>query len=57
MANVNEMRIGDSATFSKTISESDVYAFAGITGDFNALHVDEEKAKKGLFHIELFMEC
>lgn len=43
------MNIGDSATFSKTISESDVYTFAGITGDFNPLHVNETKAKNTIF--------
>ena len=34
--------IGDSTSFSKTVSESDVYLFAGITGDFARNHVDEE---------------
>ncbi len=33
------------ATFSKTVSESDVYGFAGITGDLDPNHVDEEYAK------------
>mgnify|MGYP003524779247 CR=1 FL=1 len=32
MATYDEIQIGDSATFTKTISESDVYLFAGITG-------------------------
>ncbi len=34
-------KVGDRASFSKTISESDIYQFAGITGDFNPMHVDE----------------
>mgnify|MGYP001160167444 FL=1 len=34
--------IGLTATFRKTVSESDVYLFAGITGDFSPNHVDEE---------------
>ena len=34
--------IGDVTTFSKTVSESDVYLFAGISGDFAPNHVDEE---------------
>lgn len=42
---IAELAIGDSAEFSKTISESDVYLFAGITGDLNPVHVDEEFAK------------
>lgn len=33
--------VGDSATFTKTVSESDVYLFAGITGDLAPNHVDE----------------
>ncbi|MBP1926478.1 acyl dehydratase [Sedimentibacter acidaminivorans] len=33
--------IGDSCTFTKTISESDVYMFAGITGDFSQMHTNE----------------
>lgn len=36
-------------SFSKTISESDVYLYAGITGDFNGVHINEEKAKNGIF--------
>jgi acyl dehydratase len=34
--------VGDSRSFSKTIAESDVYLFAGITGDFAPNHVNEE---------------
>jgi uncharacterized OB-fold protein/acyl dehydratase len=40
-----ELEIGMSASFTKTISESDVYLFAGISGDFNPMHVNEEFAK------------
>ncbi len=40
---------GDSASFSKTITESDVVLFAGVSGDFNPAHVDEESAKNGVF--------
>ncbi len=36
--------IGEKAEFSKTISESDVYLFAGITGDMNPLHINKIKA-------------
>jgi 3-hydroxybutyryl-CoA dehydratase len=32
---------GARASFTKTVSESDVYLFAGITGDFSPNHVDE----------------
>ncbi len=40
-----ELEEGMSASFTKTISESDVYLFAGISGDFNPMHMNEEFAK------------
>lgn len=46
---LREVKVGQHAEFSKTITEFDVYSFAGITGDFGRMHVDEEFAKKGLF--------
>ena len=33
---------GDSVSFAKTVGESDVYLFAGITGDFAVNHVNED---------------
>ena len=33
--------VGDAVTFTKTVSESDVYLFAGITGDLSPNHVDK----------------
>lgn len=41
----DELEVGMSATFSKTITETDVYLFAGISGDFNPMHTNEEFAK------------
>src|SRR3954453_17489669 len=41
--------IGDAVRFSKTVGESDVYLFAGVTGDFSGNHVDEEFMKKSKF--------
>ncbi|MBK7126049.1 MAG: MaoC family dehydratase [Dehalococcoidia bacterium] len=49
MATYDEIQIGDSATFTKTISESDVYLFAGITGDLNPAHIDAVAAANGMF--------
>jgi acyl dehydratase len=43
------LKPGDSTTFSKTVSESDVYLFAGLTGDFCKNHVDAEYMKNSLF--------
>jgi 3-hydroxybutyryl-CoA dehydratase len=33
--------VGEQITFSKTVSESDVYGFAGITGDFGRTYIDQ----------------
>lgn len=44
-SNMDAVRVGDAHRVSKTISESDVYLFAGITGDFYPVHVNEEFAK------------
>jgi 3-hydroxybutyryl-CoA dehydratase len=46
---IAELSVGDTAQFTKTVSEADVYLFAGVTGDFNPAHVDEEYAKKTYF--------
>ena len=40
----DQLELGMNATFSKTITETDVYLFAGISGDFNPMHVNEEFA-------------
>ena len=36
------VKVGSKTTFSKTISESDVYLFAGITGDFSPNHINRQ---------------
>lgn len=46
---MSRWKVADSASMSKTVSESDVYLFAGITGDFNSAHINAEEAKKGIF--------
>jgi 3-hydroxybutyryl-CoA dehydratase len=38
-------QVGASVTFSKTVSESDIYLFAGITGDLSPNHVNAEYMK------------
>ncbi|MDE0307071.1 MAG: MaoC family dehydratase [Albidovulum sp.] len=43
------VEIGEGATFSKTVSESDVYMFAGITGDFSPNHVNETFMRNSSF--------
>jgi 3-hydroxybutyryl-CoA dehydratase len=44
-----EIDVGDTSSFTKTVAECDVYQFAGITGDFNPMHVNAEFAKKTFF--------
>lgn len=46
---ISEISVGDSAEFSKTLAESDIYLFAGITGDLNPFHVDEAFASNTVF--------
>lgn len=40
---------GQEASFSKTITETDIYSFAGICGDFNPVHVNKIEAGKSIF--------
>ncbi len=49
MATYDQLQIGDSASFTKTVSEADVYLFAGITGDLNPAHVNAVAAAEGMF--------
>lgn len=46
---IKNLIIGESATFQKTITESDVYLFAGISGDMNPAHINKEYAKESIF--------
>ncbi|MGB5992091.1 MAG: MaoC family dehydratase, partial [Desulfobacterales bacterium] len=46
---IGELKIGDTAEFAKTVSESDIYLYAGITGDFNPAHINEDYAKNTFF--------
>ena len=46
---IDQLSVGQSASFAKTITETDIYLFAGITGDFNPAHVDEEYSKNTMF--------
>lgn len=48
MSNV-PLSIGDKTSFAKTVSESDVYLFAGLSGDFSPNHVDAAYMAKSSF--------
>jgi 3-hydroxybutyryl-CoA dehydratase len=45
----DQVQVGERASLTKTVSEADIYMFAGITGDLNPLHVNEEYAKTTIF--------
>ncbi len=45
----DQLTIGDSDRFSKTVTDTDIYLFAGITGDFNPAHIDEAYAQGTFF--------
>ncbi|MEA4813642.1 MAG: MaoC family dehydratase [Oscillospiraceae bacterium] len=46
---IGSLTLGQSASISKTVTEYDVYSFAGITGDFNPAHVNAVEAERGMF--------
>lgn len=43
------LKVGDKGRFQKTITETDVGLFAGITGDFNPVHISSEVARNSVF--------
>ncbi|NLV21341.1 MAG: MaoC family dehydratase [Syntrophomonadaceae bacterium] len=45
----DDMNIGDAATFTKTITETDVILWVGLTGDMNPIHIDKEYSKTTRF--------
>jgi 3-hydroxybutyryl-CoA dehydratase len=46
---IDQLKIGDTAEFTKTISESDIYLFSGLTGDLNPAHINEPYAQNTFF--------
>jgi 3-hydroxybutyryl-CoA dehydratase len=51
--NYEDIKTGEKKSFSKTITEADVFAFCGITGDFNPIHVNAEYAGKSRFQTRI----
>lgn len=47
--NIDEIQVGEKQSFSKTITETDVYLFAGITGDMNPIHINRVYAANTKF--------
>ncbi len=46
---IHELKVGDSAQISKTITETVVNDFARAIGDFNPIHTDQAYAEKTIF--------
>lgn len=46
---LEDVEVGTTIYFTKTISETDVYMFSGVTGDFSPNHVDEEYMKHAIY--------
>jgi 3-hydroxybutyryl-CoA dehydratase len=44
-----DLTVGQTARFGKTITEADIVLFAAVTGDTNPMHLNEEYAKQGFF--------
>lgn len=44
-----DIQVGDTASLSRTVTEADIVNFAGVTGDFNPVHVDAEYAGASMF--------
>lgn len=44
-----DLVVGQSATFSKTVTEADIVLFAGVSGDTNPVHLDAEYAATTMF--------
>ena len=49
MCTIDTIQIGDSASFTKTVTESDITLYADISGDINPVHMDAEYAKTTMF--------
>lgn len=46
---IDEINVGDTADFTKSVTGYDIYSFAAVTGDFNPAHVNTEYASETAF--------
>ena len=44
-----ELSIGQSAVYARTVTEADILMFAGVSGDFNPAHINQELAEASMF--------
>ncbi len=46
---LEDLRVGMTASYAKTVTEADVVLFAGVSGDTNPVHINEDFAKETMF--------
>ena len=46
---IEDLALGMQASYAKTVTETDVVLFAGITGDHNPVHIDAVAAQASMF--------
>lgn len=46
---IEDLSVGQSASFTKTVTETDIVLFAGISGDTNPAHLNQEYAEQTMF--------
>lgn len=46
---LEDLKVGMTASYAKTVTEADVVLFAGVSGDMNPVHMNEEFAKETMF--------
>ena len=46
---IEDLKVGDSASFQKTVTAADIDLFAQVTGDTNPVHLDEAYASTTMF--------
>ena len=46
---LEDLELGMSASFAKTVTEADIVIFAGLSGDMNPVHISEEFAEQTMF--------
>jgi len=44
-----DLEIGTTASFSKTVTDADIVLYAGVSGDTNPVHLDQDYASKTMF--------
>lgn len=46
---LEDLKVGMSAAYTKTVTDADLVLFAGVSGDINPMHIDQEYARKTMF--------